>query len=172
MEAKEWIAIIGVVPVVLSPVITWLSNHSELQKEGARIDYLNKRFDLILRLNQMKTELKDERLSEMLDSELEMCKSQMASHQHNVNVQEKVIGSKPKSWIGKFFLFGPSRTIAQRIFKGLFYFFFTAVIFGLLSLLFITNELPKEEKGYAVMGFLIYLLIALGFRAMAKHDLK
>lgn len=172
METKVWIALIGAIPVLLSPIIAWLANHSELQKEEARINYLNKRFDLILRLHQMQTELKDDRLSEMFDSEIEMIKKLMADHRHNISIQENDVRSIPKSWIGKFFLYGPSRTIVQRIFKGLFYFFFVAVIFGLLSLLIVPNDMLKEDRGYAVIGFIAYLLIALGFRAMAKPKVK
>ena len=172
MEPKEWIGLIGVMPVILSPIIAWLTSHSGLPREEARINYLNKRLDLILRLYQMQTELKDDRLKEMFDTETEMCKEQMAFHRHDMSIQADDMGSEPKSWVGKFFLYGPSRTIKQRVFKGLFYFFFATFIFGLSTPLILSNDFPKGDWVYALMGSVFYLLMALGFRAMARPKLK
>jgi hypothetical protein len=165
---KSWMDLIIVVtPVILSPIIAWLLSHTGLPSEEARMNYLLKRLDLISRLQQIQTELKDDRLKEMFDTELEMCKKQMAFHRHDMIVQEEDMGSEPKSWIGRFFLNSPSKTIKQRVFKGLFYFFFVTFIFGLSTPLLLSDQF-KEDWRYALLGSFFYLLMALAFRAMAK----
>jgi hypothetical protein len=170
---KSWMDLIFVVtPVVLSPIIAWLLGHSGLPSEEARMNYHLKRLDLISKLNQMQSEITDDRIKEMFDAELEICKQQMAFHSHEMIVQTNDLSSVPKTWIGKIFLTNPSKTIKQRVFKGLFYFFLAIFIFGLSAALLLPSQTPDQDWKLSLFGSLLYLSLALGFRALARPKSK
>ena len=44
-------------PVILSPVVAWFLGRSRISEEAATIDYLNKRLDILERLNRLHTQL-------------------------------------------------------------------------------------------------------------------
>lgn len=171
MDQKLIEGLFGIAPVVLSPVIAYLLSHSAVQKDEDRMSDLTKRLDLIARLNQMHDELKDERLKEIFDAELEMCKQQVVLHKQVMSDHDQDKGSGPKSWVSRFFLDSPSRTIKQRVFKGLFYFFFAISILVLSLVLIQDKDVTDLDKSSIIIGSVFYLFLAMLFRAMAKPGL-
>ena len=77
----------------------------------------------------------------------------------------------PQSRWARFFLTQPALSVRQRIFKGLFYFFFVFAMLGvLLALSTQFSEGPNKEEAFIIFFFstAFYLGIALLFRRAAR----
>ena len=153
--------IIAAIPVIIAPVWAWFFVRSAESKEKVRIECLDRCLSLIERLIAMK---------ELIDSELENCKSYLASKQRCfADIAERQrASSAPDNFLRRLFLLAPSQTIRQRIFKGLFYFFlFVSLVGGLGGVMVLTKE-NNSDWPYLVIGLLFYLALALVFRSLAR----
>ena len=162
--------IIAAIPVIIAPVWAWFFGRSAESKEKVRIECLDRCLSLIERLIAMKERTADEHLTELIDSELENCKSYLASKQRCfADIAERQrASSAPDNFLRRLFLLAPSQTIRQRIFKGLFYFFlFVSLVGGLGGVMVLTKE-NNSDWPYLVIGLLFYLALALVFRSLAR----
>ena len=67
--------LVAALPVLLSPLVAWLLSRSGITKQVAAIDYLNKRLDILERLNKLHAELKEAPIRPFLDTEIEHCRA-------------------------------------------------------------------------------------------------
>jgi len=65
--------LVATLPVILSPIVAWAIGRSRISKEAAAIDYLNKRLDILERLNKLQTQLIEGPIKPFLDTEIDHC---------------------------------------------------------------------------------------------------
>jgi hypothetical protein len=164
---KILIALVSALPVLLSPLVVWVLGRSNASGEAARVEYLSKRLDLIERLNKMRSDITDEQLTVILSRELSHCETFLAHRPPFVVPLTVSETAKKQSWLGRFFLTAPSKNIRQRVFKGLFYFFLMIFALGLLAAPVLFAK-QGSDAYTGLIGVTLYLLLALGCRALAK----
>ena len=67
--------LIPTLPVILAPIVAWFLSRSGISKQVSTIDYLNKRLDILERLNKLHAELKEAPIRPFLDTEIEHCRA-------------------------------------------------------------------------------------------------
>jgi hypothetical protein len=67
--------LVATLPVILSPIVAWALGRSRVSKEAATIDYLNKRLDILDRLNKLHAQLTEGPIRPFLDTEIEYCRA-------------------------------------------------------------------------------------------------
>src|SRR5262249_9055510 len=172
----------AVLPVVLSPIVAWFLGRSRISKDSAVIDYINKRLDVIERLNKLQTQLAESPISSLLDTELEHSRAFLRQPPWFI-LSDAVSDTKAhQSRVARFFLVGQrAPSLGKRVSKGLFYFFFGYVILALFIVPIVLINRKIELTGpevdvitqnwvtfFSLAGILVYFLIALGFRQLAK----
>jgi hypothetical protein len=166
---------VAAIPVILSPIVAWFLGRSRISKEGATIDYLNKRLDVLERLNKLHTQLTEGPIRPFLDAEIEHCRVFLHQPPTFIPRGAEVAVAAPQSRWARFFLPQPAGSRRGRIFKGLFYFFFGI---AMLFLLFVpiswfseepqTGENPFEISFIMLFTFVFYFGLALLFRLGAR----
>jgi len=168
--------IVAAIPVILSPFVAWVLGRSGISRHSAAIDYLNKRLDIIERLNKLQTQLAESPIRPFLDTEVEFCRALLRQPPtfiaHGVEMQVKAAVAPQSRW-ARFFLTQPAVSMRKRIFKGLFYFFFGVAIFAVVMAPLILFSGPTHDDLAAVVtGLLIfiafYIAIGLLFRLGAR----
>lgn len=163
-EEKTWVTLLAaVLPALLSPIVVWILARPTASAEAARIDYLIKRLDLHVRLSQIRGERRDDGLDALLESEIANCYQVLSRKPNFIHSIEEHDKHQPTSILGKFFLTGPSATVRQRVFKGLFY-FFLVVSLCVLAAAF------ESEPGLPISLFVsaFYFIIAVLCRLPAR----
>jgi hypothetical protein len=169
-------AVVAAVPALLSPIVVWVLGRSRISRESARIDYFNKRLDFLERLNKLQTQqLAEGPIRPLLDREIEHYRAFLDQPPTVIPQRTEVKAGAPQSRWARFFLTQPAVSVRQRIFKGLFYFFFgTAMVFALGTLgtpiALFSEERPETTEILQVLSFsfVFYLGIALLFRLGAR----
>jgi hypothetical protein len=162
---------VSAIPVIISPVVAWALGRSRVTKESATIDYLNKRLDLLERVNKLQAQFQDGPMKELVEAELEESRTFLREPSKFMVATREVRAPSAQSRLGRFFLVGPAASTRQRIFKGLFYFFFgIAVLSLLLPLLLISDPTitPGELFPTVLFGSAFYFILALLCRRSAK----
>ena len=165
------VAAVAALPVLLSPIVAWLLGRSKLSRELATIDYLNKRLDLLERANKLQASIAPGPVKELLDAELSQYKSLLQQPSLALEAAQLPGKGEVPSRVDRFFLTAPATTIRQRVFKGLFYFFFAFALIGLLAplaLLFEPQYKAMEILPATILGSAFYLLLALACRRAAR----
>ena len=162
----------SVFPVVLTPLIVWALNRFGTSSDEARITQLSKRLDLIARLHQMQSEIKDPSLKELFDAESEWCKQYLTSQAHvEATFLDKVRKAEPLSLISRLFLTTPSITKKHRVLRAFFYVFFIFFILELLAFIAVLFSSGLQNVNFVFLGgALFYLSLALVFRMFARHN--
>lgn len=190
--------LVAILPVLLSPIVAWAVSRSGITKQVAAIDYLNKRLDILERLNKLHAELKEAPIRPFLDTEIEHCRAFLSQPvtfiARDAGMAVEATGARaieitapgatvelrspkaitPQSPWARFFLTQPSASMRKRIFKGLFYFFFGVSLFGgtllVLAILFSTKSTNASAKdlGVLVGVFAGYFGVSLLFRFGAR----
>jgi RsiW-degrading membrane proteinase PrsW (M82 family) len=166
--------LVAILPAVLSPIVPWVLGRSKVSKEAATIDYLNKRLDILERLNKLDTQLTEGPLRPFLDTEIEHCRTFLHERPAFITHDAEVAVAAPQSRWGRFFLTQPAVSMRKRIFKGLFYFFFAiAVLYAPVLPIVVSSESSGEDRSVLVLsfiaGFVFYLGLALLFRRAARN---
>jgi|SRR5882672_9790831 len=162
---------VSAIPVIVSPIVAWYLGRSTISREAATIDYLNKRLDLLDRVNRLQAQLSDGPMKDLLEAELRHYRLFLDQPPKVAATADRSAPPPTQSRIDRFFLTSPAKNTRQRVFKGLFYFFFTFAILGLLSTLALvsTPEFSFNEVFPAVLlGSAFYLALALLCRRAAK----
>jgi len=159
-------------PGILSPIVLWFFGRSRISKEAARIDYLNKRLDVLERLNKLHTQLTEGPIRPLLETEIELSRTFLRQPPALIPHDAEVAVAAPQSRWARFFLTQPAASLRKRIFKGLFYFFFGFAMFYLLTtpiLLFsdVGEQLPVFVASI-MAGIIVYFGVALLFRRAAR----
>ena len=160
-------------PVILSPVVAWFLGRSRISEEAATIDYLNKRLDILERLNRLHTQLTEGPIKVFLETEIEHCRTFLHQPPTFIRRGAEVAVDAPQSRWARFFLARPAGSVRKRIFKGLFYFFFGIAMLA-LPLLAITSlsdqfrDNPLEFVAVYASFFGFYFVLALLFRLWAR----
>src|SRR5262249_24619480 len=167
--------LVATLPVILSPMVAWAIGRSRISKEAATIDYLNKRLDILERLNKLQTQLIEGPIKPFLDTEIDHCRAFLRQPPTFIERgAEKEVAAAQSRW-DRFFLTQPAATVRKRIFKGLFYLFFGFAVLGLpipIIILFFEpsgeHETVPDMFSYSLIGFGFYFAIALLFRRAAR----
>jgi|SRR5215471_14189375 len=123
--------LVAILPVILSPIVAWVSGRSPISKDAATIDYLNKRLDILERLTKLHTQLTEEGpIKPFLDMEIEHCRAFLHQPPTFIPHGAEAAVAAPQSRWARFWLTQPARSTRKRIFKGLFYFFFAIAMVG------------------------------------------
>jgi len=168
-----YIPVLAALPALLSPIVVWALARSRISKEATTIDYLNKRLDILERLNTLNTQLAEGPFKPFLDKEIENCRAFLGQPPTFIPHGAEVEAAAPQSRWARFFLTQPAVSLRKRIFKGLFYFFFgIAVFFQALIPSLLSSEFSTEQRSELVWIWLgtsvFYLGIALLFRRAAR----
>jgi hypothetical protein len=116
----------------------------------------------------MQQELKDARLIAMFDAELDSCKRYLSSGPAvAAAMTSEAAKVHEQSVFARFLLAAPSTTTKERVFKGLFYFFFSFFVLGLFAPIALMAS-GERDWPVAFVGAFFYLVLALIFRALAK----
>jgi hypothetical protein len=163
--------LVATLPVILSPIVAWALGRSRISKEAATIDYLNKRLDILERLNKLNAQLAEGPIRPYLDTEIEHCRAFL--RQPPAFVARAAEPAGPQSRWARFFLTQPAASVRQRVFKGLFYLFFGFAMLILPTAPMIWFSEPSRERSLELVpatlfGFIFYLAIALLFRRAAR----
>jgi hypothetical protein len=166
--------IVATLPVILSPIVAWAIGRSRISKEAAAIDYLNKRLDILERLNKLQTQLMEGPIKPFLDMEIEHCRAFLRQPPAFIERGAEEVAAAQSRW-DRFFLTQPAPSVRKRIFKGLFYLFFGFAVLGLPLPIIILFFEPSGEResvpamlSYSLFGFVFYFVIALLFRRAAR----
>ena len=171
MQQEHWVIkiLIAALPVILAPILAWLLGRSGISKEAATIDYLNKRLDVLERMNRLHTQLTEAPIRPFLDAELEICRVFLRQPLTFVARAAEAEVATPQSRWAQFFLTQRAVSVRKRVYKGLFYFFFgTAVLMLLAGLATLSGDTPLELFPGMLFAFGFYLAIALLFRRGAR----
>jgi hypothetical protein len=164
--------IVAIIPALLSPIVPWVLGRSRISRESARIDYFNKRLDFLERLNKLHTQnLAEGPIRPLLDRKIEHCRAFLDQPPTGIPQRAEMKADAPQSRWARFFLTQPAVSVRQRIFKGLFYFFFVFAMLGvLLGLSIPFSEGPNREEAFIIFFFstAFYLGISLLFRRAAR----
>ena len=166
--------LVAALPVILSPIVAWALGRSRVSKEAATIDYLNKRLDVIERLNKLHTQLTEGPIRPFLETEIEHCRAFLHQPPTFIPHGAEVALSAPQSRWARFFLTQPAGSVRKRVFKGLFYFFFGIAMLALPATLGFSMfsghffEHYLEAVSFTVMYFVFYFGLALLFRLGAR----
>jgi hypothetical protein len=167
--------LVAVLPALLSPIVAWVLSRSKVSKEAAIIDYLNKRLDVLERLNKLHTQFTEGPIRPFLDTEIEHCRAFLRQPPTFIARGAALAPGAPQSRWARFFLTQPAVSVRQRVFKGLFYLFFgTAIlILPMIPLVYLSapplHDLPiLVQLLSTLLGFGFYLVIALLFRRAAR----
>lgn len=165
------VAAVGALPVLLSPIVAWLLGRSKFSRQLTTIDYLNKRLDLLERASKLQASITPGPVKELLDVELAQYKPLLQQPSIALELGQPLGQTGIPSRVDRFFLTAPATTTRQRVFKGLFYFFFAFSVIGLLTPLALLSE-PEfkamEMLPVTALGSIFYLLLALACRRAAK----
>jgi hypothetical protein len=172
-EVPPYIPIlVATLPVILSPILAWAVGRSRVSKEAATIDYLNKRLDILERLNKLDTQLTQGPIRPFLDTEIEHCRAFLHQPPTFIPHTAEAAVAAPQSRWARFFLTQPALSVRKRIFKGLFYFFFIiAMLYLPLTPILLFSEAGEEYPVLLVsflVGFVFYFGVALLFRRAAR----
>jgi len=131
--------LVAILPAILSPIVPWVLGRSKVSKEAATIDYLNKRLDILERLNKLHTQLTEGPIRPFLDTEIEHCRTFLYQRPAFTPHDVEVAMVAPQSAWGRFFLTQPAVSVRKGIFKG-----------ALLFLLCNSSGLPADDTGHFV----------------------
>jgi hypothetical protein len=149
-------------------------SRSRISKDVATIDYLNKRLDVLERLNKLHTQLTEGPVKPFLDTEIEHCQTFLRQPSTVIGRYLQVEIAAHQSPLGRFFLVQPATTARKRIYKGLFYFFFGFSVLAVPSMLInlFSEQHHKSVDIITIMlfSFFFYMGIALLFRRAARPD--
>jgi hypothetical protein len=163
--------LVATLPVILSPIVAWALGRSRVSKEAATIDYLNKRLDILDRLNKLHAQLTEGPIRPFLDTKIEYCRAFLHQPPTFIPHGAEVTVAAPQSRWARFFLTQPALSLRKRVFKGLFYFFFGI---AMLSLPTVPIALLSERRdtvevvSFIVIYFVFYFGLALLFRLGAR----
>jgi len=161
--------LIATLPVILSPIVAWTLGRSRVSKEAATIDYLNKRLDILERLNKLHTQLTEGPIRPFLDTEIEYCRAFLHQLPAFIPRGAEVSVAAPQSRWARFFLSQPALSLRKRIFKGLFYFFLSIAMVALPAApAALFAESPAEAALFLVYFFVFYFGLSLLFRLGAR----
>jgi hypothetical protein len=162
--------VVAILPVILTPIVAWALSRSGISREAATIDYLNKRLDVLDRLNKLHTQLTEGPNRALLEAEIEHYRTFLSQRPKFITRGAEVEVAASQSRWAKFFLTQPAVSTRKRVFKGLFYLFFGFVVFSLPSavILFSSKELGIEDSVPYLLGIVFYLGISLLFRRAAR----
>jgi len=173
-DSSNYIPIlVAILPAILSPIVPWVLGRSRVSKEAATIDYLNKRLDILERLNKLHTQLTEGPMRPFLDTEIEHCRTFLHQRPAFIPHDAEAPVVAPQSAWGRFFLTQPAVSVRKGIFKGLFYFFFAiAVLYVPILPIILSSESSGEDLSVLAVsftaGFVFYLGLALLFRRAAR----
>lgn len=160
--------LVATLPVILSPIVAWALGRSRVSKEAATIDYLNKRLDILERLNKLHTELTEGPIRPFLDMEIEHCRVFLHQPPTFIPRDAEVAVAAPQSRWARFLLTQPAVSVRKRIFKGLFYFFLGIAMLSLPAIL-ISGSFSESEAAIGFIAFFVfYFGLALLFRLGAR----
>jgi hypothetical protein len=161
--------LVATLPVILSPIVAWFLGRSRISKDAATIDYLNKRLDVLERLNKLHTQLTEGPIRPFLETEIEHCRAFLHQPPTFIPHGAEVAVAAPQSRWARFFLTQPAVSQRKRIFKGLFYFFFAVSLFyPLIWLFFSKPPLSQDTLLDVVFASVFYLGLGLVFRRAAR----
>ena len=165
--------LVATLPVILSPIVAWFLGRSRISEEAATIDYLNKRLDVLERLNKLHTQLTEGPIKVFLDTEIEHCRAFLHQPPAFIPRDVEVAMDAPQSRWARFFLTQPARSVRKRIFKGLFYFFFGIAMLAppLLLISSFSDHFRSDALEIVFVFasvFVFYLVLALLFRLGAR----
>jgi hypothetical protein len=163
--------LVATLPVILSPIVAWFLGRSRVSKEAATIDYLNKRLDVLERLNKLHTQLTEGPIRPLLETEIELSRTFLHQPPTFIPHGAEVAVAAPQSRWARFFLTQPAVSVRKRIFKGLFYFFFAiAIVYvPIAASLFFSEPSRAGEILLGLMSvFAFYFGLALLFRRAAR----
>jgi hypothetical protein len=162
---------VAILPLIVSPLLAWFLGRSRISQDSATIDYLNKRLDVLERLNKLHMQLAEGPIKPFLEIEIEHCRAFL--HQPPIFIPrdaEVTVGAPQSRW-ARFFLTQPAGSVRKRIFKGLFYLFFGTAMLVLVGIPISLFTEPSTDIGSPtifVMGFGFYFGLALLFRRWAR----
>jgi hypothetical protein len=164
--------VVQALPVILTPIVAWVLSRSRISRDAATIDYLNKRLDILERLNKLHTELTEGPIRALLETEVEHSRTFLSQPPTFITHGAEVEVPASQSFWAKFFLTQPAVSTRQRVYKGLFYLFFGFAVLslptGVILLVQPNSELPIPVILVSyVLGFAFYLGISLLFRRAA-----
>jgi hypothetical protein len=165
--------LVATLPVILSPIVAWVLSRSRVSKEAAMIDYLNKRLDVLERLNKLHTQFTEGPIRPFLDTEVEHCRAFLRQPPTFMSRAAEPEVAAPQSRWARFFLTQPAVSVRQRVNKGLFYLFFGFAVLTLpISALIViepSHEVPVLVRLLtALVGSGFYFVLALLFRRAAR----
>jgi hypothetical protein len=130
---------------------------------------LNKRLDILERLNKLYTQFTEGPIRPFLDTEIEHCRTFL--HQSPTlipHVAELAVATPQSRW-ARFFLTQPALCLRKRIFKGLFYFFFVIAMLAFpIAPTALLSDSPADIVSFIAFYFVFYFGVALLFRYAAR----
>jgi hypothetical protein len=115
--------LVATLPVILSPILAWVLGRSGISREAATIDYLNKRLDVLERLNKLHTQITEGPMRPLLEAEVEHYQKFLSLRPTFITYGTELDEAESQSRWAKFFLTQPATSTRKRVFKGLFYLF-------------------------------------------------
>jgi hypothetical protein len=172
-DASYYQLLVVTLPVIVSPIVAWFLGRSRISQEAATIDYLNKRLDIVERLIKLCTQLTEGPIRPFLDTEIEHCRALLNQPPAFIPRIVETAKAAPQSRWARFFLTQPATSTRQRIFKGLFYFFFGIAMLALPGALISSFADPSlnavlESALVWASVFAFYFGLALLFRLGAR----
>jgi hypothetical protein len=168
LSKEVLVAIIGAVPAIAAPPISWLLQHRGDAQKAREVEALERRVQLIERLLALEKHLSDER-KKMLQAELaHIAEDLVADRARERAAGETVVEGLPK--LRRLLLLYDQPTARASVYRALFWILVGFPLFGAVSVV----SLPETTTEWPVfaLGMSVYLVVGLLFRSAAVRQQK
>lgn len=174
MPTNLVIAIIGTIPAIAAPLISWLLPHRGFARRTRDLEALGKKVQLIERLVGLEEHLSEQQ-KKMLWAELADIAEDLVADRARVRSAVRM-EVKGLSKLRLFLLLYDQPTTRASVYRVLFWSLWVFGLLGGLSLLTLTiagkSDLDGRELPIAMLGTMFYLGLGLIFRSAARKQQK
>jgi hypothetical protein len=175
-----WFKAVGsVLPLVVTPIVTWLFSLRAASRRSAELDWLVRRVEVVERVDNL------QRLAgspgtyrQLVDAELKDVLEDLAALRAQQTAASSLAGGTEKfgKW-RRWFLTYEQASMKGSVYKVLFYIFLAFSVTVVIPLSSVASD-PTLALGhaervlFALLGAGFYLVLALSFRAAAVRDYR
>jgi hypothetical protein len=166
------IAIITAIPLLMSPLMSFLFHRWGLARKVKEIELCEKRVRIIERLLTLEKHVSDsDEARNLLQIERAAILQKLGAERvRECNACETVV--ERLSIMRRTLLLYQQPTMKASIYRGFFWFFFSFGVLGILFMSFAVWQFGKKEDWLLPLGGLVYVAIGLLFRAIALRQLE